>query len=185
MWDGREIVGRRRPSLQTWRTRPTTRRSGHAQAAQRLTAQETHAIVAFETALFTAQTATTPPASLRRRRRDGGPAALSHAAVLHRHQRSLGLNPTGAPFDRTSSRCSTPGRARRDGRRRDVQRARRAIARGQELFNTKPIAITGVGGLTTDVSRRHRARSVTGTCTTCHDTPNVGNHSVRRRSTSA
>src|SRR6266853_2210270 len=35
----------------------------------------------------------------------------------------------------------------------DIDRARRAIARGQEIFNTKPIVITGVAGLNTRRSR--------------------------------
>jgi cytochrome c peroxidase len=52
--------------------------------------------------------------------------------------------------------------------------ARRAVARGQELFNTKPIRIEGVKGLNDDLS----VPVLQGTCTTCHDTPNSGNHSI-------
>jgi hypothetical protein len=52
--------------------------------------------------------------------------------------------------------------------------ARRAIARGQEIFNTRPIPIAGVNGLN-DVLR---VPVLQGTCTTCHDTPNAGNHST-------
>jgi cytochrome c peroxidase len=51
---------------------------------------------------------------------------------------------------------------------------RSQIARGQALFNTKPINITGVAGLNDDLN----VPLLKGTCTTCHDTPNVGNHSV-------
>jgi cytochrome c peroxidase len=46
--------------------------------------------------------------------------------------------------------------------------ARLAIARGQQVFNSKPIKITGVAGI----------NDVQGTCGTCHNTPNAGNHSV-------
>ena len=49
-----------------------------------------------------------------------------------------------------------------------------AIARGAKLFGTKPIQITGVGGLNDDLA----IPALTGSCTTCHDSPNVGNHSV-------
>jgi cytochrome c peroxidase len=42
------------------------------------------------------------------------------------------------------------------------------------LFNTKPIAITGVGGLNDALG----LPTIAGTCTTCHDAPNIGNHSV-------
>ena len=51
---------------------------------------------------------------------------------------------------------------------------RASIARGARLFGSKPIAITDVGGLNDDL----QMPVIKGTCTTCHDTPNVGNHSV-------
>jgi cytochrome c peroxidase len=54
------------------------------------------------------------------------------------------------------------------------QKARAAIARGQALFNTREITIKGVSGINDDFN----TAAVTGTCTTCHDTPEVGNHSV-------
>lgn len=47
------------------------------------------------------------------------------------------------------------------------------MARGQALFNTLPIQITGVGGLNDALGQP----VINGTCTTCHDSPNVGNHS--------
>ena len=56
-----------------------------------------------------------------------------------------------------------------------AQNARRAsVARGQELFNSKPIAITGVAGLNDNLN----VPVIHGSCTLCHDTPNVGNQSV-------
>ncbi len=54
------------------------------------------------------------------------------------------------------------------------QEARAAIARGQDLFNLRPIAIAGVSGINDDFG----APVVMGTCTTCHDTPHAGDHSV-------
>lgn len=51
---------------------------------------------------------------------------------------------------------------------------RASIARGQVLFNTLPITITGVTGL----NDLPGLSSFVGTCTTCHNTPNIGNHSV-------
>ena len=51
---------------------------------------------------------------------------------------------------------------------------RAAIARGAKLFGTKPIAITGVGGLNDALG----LPIIQGTCTTCHDSPNIGDHSV-------
>jgi cytochrome c peroxidase len=53
--------------------------------------------------------------------------------------------------------------------------ARSAIARGEEVFNSVPINITGVAGINDVLG----VPSVPGFCGTCHDTPNAGNHSVK------
>ena len=55
-----------------------------------------------------------------------------------------------------------------------VAAARKAVARGQALFNTKPIQIRDVKGLNDALG----VATIPGTCTTCHNSPNVGNHSV-------
>jgi cytochrome c peroxidase len=52
--------------------------------------------------------------------------------------------------------------------------ARAAVVRGQGIFNTRLINITDVKGLNDDLN----LKVIPGTCTTCHDTPNAGNHSV-------
>jgi cytochrome c peroxidase len=53
-------------------------------------------------------------------------------------------------------------------------RARDAVARGQDLFNHRPISIVGVAGLNDDLG----LPTIPGTCTTCHDAPNAGDHSI-------
>jgi cytochrome c peroxidase len=60
------------------------------------------------------------------------------------------------------------------GDREQRRRARGSIARGEALFNSKPINISKVGGLNDDLGMA----SISGTCGTCHDVPNVGNHSL-------
>jgi len=59
--------------------------------------------------------------------------------------------------------------------------ARRSIARGERLFNTLQIPISGVAGINDDVAAGGLVAGgiplLQGTCGTCHDTPNVGNHS--------
>ncbi len=50
----------------------------------------------------------------------------------------------------------------------------RSVARGEQLFNTQPLVITDVRGLNDALNEP----TINGTCTTCHDTPNVGNHSL-------
>jgi cytochrome c peroxidase len=58
---------------------------------------------------------------------------------------------------------------------------RAAVARGQAIFNSRSINITGVAGINDDASEGGLVAtgisSLTGTCGTCHDSPNVGNHS--------
>jgi cytochrome c peroxidase len=44
------------------------------------------------------------------------------------------------------------------------------VARGEDLFNNTPINITDVAGLPSPTA---------GFCGTCHDTPDVGDHSVK------
>jgi cytochrome c peroxidase len=57
------------------------------------------------------------------------------------------------------------------------KRERAAVARGQRLFNTKRINISGVSGINDEPAFGSPA-NVEGTCTTCHDSPNAGDHSV-------
>ena len=58
--------------------------------------------------------------------------------------------------------------------------ARRSMTRGEQLFNTLQIPIAGVSGINDDVAAGGLVAggvpSLQGTCGTCHDTPNVGNH---------
>jgi hypothetical protein len=76
-------------------------------------------------------------------------------------------------------RCNDRGHGNGYDRNRDSRRddARRAIARGQEIFNTHKISITGVSGIN-DEAAFGKPAALTGTCSTCHNTPNGGDHSV-------
>jgi cytochrome c peroxidase len=80
---------------------------------------------------------------------------------------SVGGDPTGAPFNPNVFTLYNHW-ANLNG-----QPNRQAVARGQALFNTLPIQITGVAGLNDALGQP----VINGTCTTCHDSPNVGNHS--------
>ena len=149
---------------------------GHAQAAQPLTTEQREAIVTFETTLFTAQVFDNEAGELTARNALGGPETLSQRDFY------FGINDvvsgdyrTNALFNSTVFKLydawNTVDRGGADGGRAE---ARRAVARGETLFNTKPIRITGVKGLNDDLS----VPLLQGTCTTCHDTPNAGNHSI-------
>lgn len=176
MWDGRESSATT-TVLQDLAQQADDATMGHAQAGRHLTAQEKQAIVSFETALFTAQAVSDEAGSLRANGAGGGPVALSAQNFFIGINDPVGLNPTSAPFDPRAFTLFDAWMNASD----DITRARRAIARGQEIFNTKPIVITGVAGL----NNQTFASGVTvpdpfiGTCTTCHDTPNAGDHSVK------
>jgi hypothetical protein len=180
MWDGRESTP---PSTQKI-TYPNTGQlladlahqaidatTGHAQGAVPTPAQ-IQDIVDFETALRTAQAFDFKAGLLNDGSATGGPVALASQpffiGINDSFPASFAFNPTGAAFDPdifslfnawTNSRYAS----------------RASIARGQALFNSKPITISGVAGIN-DVAGL--PASFSGTCGTCHDTPNAGNHSV-------
>ena len=58
--------------------------------------------------------------------------------------------------------------------------ARQAIVRGQEIFNTRTFTIQGVAGLNGAVFPNGVVGpdSIVSTCGICHDSPNIGDHSV-------
>jgi cytochrome c peroxidase len=58
----------------------------------------------------------------------------------------------------------------------DKEEARAAIYRGQEIFNNRQFDISGVAGLNDALAQP----VIHGTCGTCHNSPNVGGHSVYR-----
>ncbi|HET6148154.1 MAG TPA: hypothetical protein VFH68_11540 [Polyangia bacterium] len=171
MWDGRESVPGNsvRQNLLNQSNDATL---GHAQAAVALTDAQRAAIVDFEVALLTAQVTDTRAGSLTAGGATGGPVALSNQAFHIGINDVLGADPTGAAFsnhvfsayDAWASETGTSTQAL----------ARASIARGQNIFNTRQFNIAGVRGVNDALG----VPNLTGTCTTCHDTPNAGNHSV-------
>ncbi len=172
MWDGREA------NLQN-QANDATR--GHAQADKDLTTLQRQQIVDFESDLSTAQAADEDAGTLTAFGAKGGPEALSNQLFYVGINDLLGDSHTGAPFNNVAMSLygawENGGTARNDGDR-EQKEARRAVSRGEALFNTKPIAITGVAGVNDNPAFGTPA-VVNGTCTTCHDTPNIGNHSVK------
>jgi hypothetical protein len=176
MWDGRESS----PAttiLQDLAKQADDATQGHAQASLHLTPQEAQAIVGFETGLFTAQARDDRAGSLYADGATGGPVALSQQPFFIGINDPVGLNPTGAPFDSNAFTLFNAWAHVDD----EFSRARRAIARGQQIFNTTPIVISGVAGLNNQTFSNGVTvpEPFTGTCTTCHDAPNAGDHSVK------
>jgi cytochrome c peroxidase len=141
MWDGRETTSGQTIHFDLARQANGATR-GHAQAEQDLTPGQQAAIVAFETSLYTAQAWDRHAADLHGAGADGGPRALG--------EQPFAVGVTG-PFTLFDAWTSVRG-ARWP--------ARRAMARGQALFNTRAF----VNG------------AFVATCGACHNTPNAGSH---------
>lgn len=181
MWDGRESTA---PStskvtypdpgqalLADLAHQATDATTGHAQGSVPTSAQ-IQDIVSFETALRTAQAFDYRAGSLNAGGASGGPVALASQlnfiGINDSFPGSFGFNPTGASFNPNIFNVFSAWT-------NSSSNARASIARGQAVFNSKPITISGVAGIN-DVAGL--PASFSGTCGTCHDAPNVGNHSV-------
>lgn len=160
---------------------------GHAQANAAPTAHQLKQIVDFEMSLSSAQAYDNRAGFLNARGATGGPMALFSQPFFITMNSSV--NPLVPALEQPGG-LTTPG----DGRftpnafslfnswaTLPARDPRAAIARGEAIFNSKPINITGVAGINDDVSAGGLVAggiaSLQGTCSTCHDTPNVGDHS--------
>jgi cytochrome c peroxidase len=148
----------------------------HAQAAQPPTLEQQTAIVNFELGLTSAQTFSFRGGQLDAAGAQGGAVNLSAQSYYPGTNDSLGADPQGGAFNSTAFTLYDSF----DGKRRD---SRADIAAGEKLFNTRALTISNVRGLN-DNTALAKALGTTvpiapfqGFCTTCHDTPNVGNHS--------
>ena len=200
MWDGRESTPAAGTTRIVYDSYPSALQSdlahqaldatmGHAQGdGSRPTAAEQQQIVNFEMALYTAQSAGLLTGPLNAHGANGGPAPLTtqpffisvnssvHALLANGPEQPGGLASPGdgqfssSIFNLYDAWSSFPGFD-----------FRASVARGQTIFNSRPLTITGVAGINDDAAAGGLAAgglpSLTGTCGTCHDTPNVGNHS--------
>jgi hypothetical protein len=194
MWDGRESSPQTGTQKITFGTNPgdliadlshqaVDATNGHAQGTTPLTPAQQKAIVDFELALSTAQAVDFGAGPLDGHGARGGPVTLgteTAGAFFVGINDPLGQNPKGTAFTplifNLFNAWAATGRSGDDegeGEGSDAGR-RASIARGQALFNSKAINITGVAGLNDDLN----VAAIPGTCGTCHDSPNVGNHSV-------
>jgi cytochrome c peroxidase len=162
MWDGRE-------SSLTQQAIDAT--LGHAQATSTTPAQM-NAIVQLETNIYTAQVKDAVAGDLTKRA-GGGPQALSTTPFFLGINDPLGGNPRGTAFDPRAFTLFDAFAPPANPKHGAADQQRYAIFRGQEIFNTRRVVIDGVAGVNELVGPQFA-----GTCTTCHDTPNVGNHSL-------
>jgi hypothetical protein len=153
----------------------------HAQANPpfALTDSRLPQMVNLELGLSTAQIYDFAAGYLAARGAQGGPFYLSQQSYHPGVNDVLGADPSGAPFNSSAFTIFAPWQnltSQRDpGDFFDRTAARKAIAAGEVIFNTHPIAIRGVRGLNDNPAL---GSTIPGFCTSCHDTPNVGDHSV-------
>lgn len=140
---------------------------GHAQAAAAPSDQQQTQMAQFELALNSAQAVDTLAGRLDSEGALGGPRFLTKVLFFPGINDVLGADPTGAAFNPNAFTLYSKWLDSGDPHRRSV-------ARGEAIFNTHQLTITSVRGLNDALNQP----SISGTCTTCHDTPNVGDHSV-------
>jgi cytochrome c peroxidase len=158
----------------------------HAQADVALTTEQQTEIVNFELGLFSAQLADAHAGLLNERGALGGARNLSATNYYPGINDTLQADPTGTKFNASgmSLYAAWEDGADERGRAFGSGDARADIAAGEKLFNTRALTVTSVRGLNDNATLAAELgttvpiASFPGTCTTCHDTPNVGNHSL-------
>ncbi|MGH8212070.1 MAG: hypothetical protein ACREPP_02425, partial [Rhodanobacteraceae bacterium] len=185
MWDGRETFAPFQPPMDAGIDMEDIRSSlssqalhaimGHEQATSAPSQDVLDQIVDFESHLVTAQSFDIRAGALNEFGGMGGPNILAQQKFWVGINDPFGNDPTTDPFDPRVMRLfdgwNNPDAAmNRDAR---VQ-ARAAVARGQQLFDSMQINISGVAGLNDATGQP----VIQGTCGTCHNAPNIGSHSV-------
>jgi cytochrome c peroxidase len=174
MWDGRENVPGQAVFID-FLQQASDATTGHAQGVAP-DAATLAAIRQFETSIFTAQVFDNRAGSLSDNGATGGPIPLSQQDFFIGINDPLGFNPTSAAFDSHIFNLFTAWENLTTHGDEGRNEARASIARGEQLFNTFPIPIFGVGGLNGPFDKSQAV--IAGTCGTCHDSPNAGDHSV-------
>ena len=154
---------------------------GHSQAQTPPTDDQLSEIVNFELGLFTAQVSDDRAGPLFAGGGQGGPLHLQAQPYYPGVNDSLGQDPHGRKFDPNTfslyARWLDASALGRAPEATEARVARAEIAAGERLFNTAPLKITAVRGLNDNASLG-RPKEIAGTCSTCHDAPGVGDHSL-------
>jgi cytochrome c peroxidase len=185
MWDGRESAPQTGTQKIALATNPADlladlahqaidATTGHAQGIVP-TAAQVQDIVNFEMGLSSAQAYDYFAGPLNSDGATGGPVSINALPFYIGINDPLGNDKPGTTFSAAIFNLfGAWTNAQGHGFLGGIQAAHRAsIARGEALFNSKPIDITGVAGINDALG----VASIPGTCGTCHSTPNVGNHS--------
>jgi cytochrome c peroxidase len=157
----------------------------HAQAANPPTDAQQADIVNFELGLNSAQIADGHAGALDRDGALGGAFNLSEQELKYYPgtNDSLGHDPDGNAFNPAATFTIFQAWETLPSSWNPLQRyinaQREKIAAGEKLFNTRALTITSVRGLNDNAAvGAVPVGPFVGTCTTCHDAPNSGNHSL-------
>ena len=188
MWDGREsstqtgttpISGANYPQslMSDLAHQSVDATTGHAMAAlPGPPVAQQQAIVALEMGLSSAQAEDQGAGTLTAQGATGGPQAIPQQNFFIGINDPVGLDPTNPIPLHFNTRIFNLFDAWKDVGNPQQQ----AILRGQEIFNTRTFTITEVAGLNGAKFPNGVTgpESIVSTCGICHDSPNVGNHSV-------
>jgi cytochrome c peroxidase len=151
--------------------------TGHAQGhLPGPTAEQQQEIVAVEMGLSSAQAESHGAGDLSASGATGGPEAIGRQGFYIGINDPVGLDPDNpAPFSFNTKIFDLF-----DAWEGQNSPHRRSIARGQAIFNSRTFTITGVPGLNGNTFSNGVTGpdSIVSTCGICHDTPNIGNHSL-------
>ncbi|HET6146604.1 MAG TPA: hypothetical protein VFH68_03675, partial [Polyangia bacterium] len=172
MWDGRETIPCATLTA-SLRQQAKDAITGHAQGAVPSDEVVT-TMVRGELGIYTAQFLHIDAGPLNEDGAHGGPTFLAQVPFYWGINSFAQIDPQGrsytpASFTLYQAWRDLPGDSSRD-------RARRQIAEGERLFNTREFTVSGVSGFNDDLGRA----DITATCGACHNTPNVGTNSEGR-----
>ena len=153
----------------------------HAQRPDAVPADQAARQRDFQLGIFFAQTVDNVAGRLDAAGAKGGPVNLAAQPFHVGINDMTGADPSGQPFTRKvfdifdAWAVFNTGNSG-SGSQSNANRRRAAIYRGQQIFNFHQFPISGVRGIN-DVFGQ---QTFMGTCSTCHNVPNVGGHAVFR-----
>jgi cytochrome c peroxidase len=158
---------------------------GHAQAAVPPSPAQLAAIAQYESGLYSAQVLDNRAGLLGAAGARGGPLQLSKQPYYPGINDTLGQDPQGRLFNPDAFTIFSSWENGASGPNSSaLAKAREAIAAGEAIFNTHPLTISNVRGLNDNpavaavLGTSVPVPAFQGTCSTCHDAPNVGDHSA-------
>lgn len=190
MWDGREMANA--DSVATaLRSQVKDAVMGHMQALTPPTEAQISQIVDFETSIYTTQIYDNAAGALDAPPIRAGPERLVRLPFFTGINRFVGNNGRKLGFNSRVFSLFGPWNAERSGSQTVATPAQQAIARGERIFNGRRFLISGVAGFNDRLvpppppgrqrrSVRLRAvnSSVQGTCSSCHNVPELGGNSL-------